>query len=201
MKKSNSESFLSSTKSNPNKKISDYRKIYKKEFNFYQMKNGNKISCHGKPKLKDIEFLKQKFGLNYVLTLLHDKEEPQQIEEFCKKVGDIEWHNLKLTGANMALFMKKDIQEMIVDYIYSLFQELKDNNKVIFIHCAAGVHRTGTILYTILRASGETRESAMEAIKQIRLQTYRNCGENRISYAETFLVSPLIKKMHSEISK
>ena len=165
----------------------------KKIFNFYNLKNGSKISCHGRPKESDIKRLKEEFKVNYILTIQHEKENPKIIEKYTKDLGDIYWHNLPLTGANMAVFMNKNVQKMIIDNILFLINYMKNNKIVLFMHCAAGIHRTGTILYTILRLSGESIESSMEAIKFIRIDTFRKCGDNRIKYAEEFLVQPLMK--------
>ena len=93
----------------------------------------------------------------------------------------------------MALFMNKEVQKMIIDNILVILNKMKKSKIVLFMHCAAGIHRTGTILYTILRLSGESIESSMEAIKFIRTDTFRKCGDNRIKYAEEFLVQPLMK--------
>ena len=93
----------------------------------------------------------------------------------------------------MAIFMNKEVQKMIINNILILLNVMKKNKIVLFIHCAAGIHRTGTILYTILRLCDESIESSMEAIKFIRLDTFRKCGDNRLKYAEEFLVQPLMK--------
>ena len=92
----------------------------------------------------------------------------------------------------MALFMNKSVQKMIIDNIILILNYMKNNKITLFMHCAAGIHRTGTILYTILRLCGETKDSALDAIKFIRLDTFRKCGLNRINYAEEFLVKPLL---------
>ena len=165
----------------------------KKIFNFYNLKNGSKISCHGRPKESDIKRLKEEYKVNYILTIQHEKENPKIIEKYTKDLGDIYWHNLPLTGANMAVFMNKNIQKMILDNIMSIIDYMKNNKIVLFMHCAAGIHRTGTILYTILRLCEESIESALEAIKYIRIDTFRKCGDNRFKYAEEFLVQPLLK--------
>ena len=170
----------------------------KKVFNFYTLKNGSKISCHARPKEIDIKILKEEYKVNYILTIQHEKENPKIIEKYTKDIGDIYCHNLPLTGANMAIFMNKNVQKMIIDNIILILNYMKNNKIVLFMHCAAGIHRTGTILYTILRLCGENIESAFEAMKFIRIDTYRKCGENRLKYAEEFLVQPLLKVINEE---
>ena len=98
----------------------------------------------------------------------------------------------------MALFMNKDVQKMIIDNIISILNNMKNNKIVLFIHCSAGIHRTGTILYTILRLCGESKDSALEAIKFIRIDTFNKCGNNRLNYAEEYLVKPLFKIIEGE---
>lgn len=165
-----------------------------KEFNFYTLKNGSKISCHGRPKKVDIQTLKEKFGVNFILTIQHEKEQPQVIKQYIDEVApDIMWKNLPLTGANMALFMKPQTQKMVISCLLELLEEMKKKELILFLHCAAGVHRTGTVLYSILRMCGEDQNTALDAMKSIRLETYRNCGTDRIHYAEEFLVKPLYK--------
>ena len=170
----------------------------KKVFNFYTLKNGSQISCHGRPKESDIKRLKEEYKVNYILTIQHEKENPKIIEKYTKDIGDIYWHNLPLTGANMAIFMNKNVQKMIIDNIIFILNYMKNNKIVLFMHCAAGIHRTGTILYTILRLCGESIESAFEAMKFIRIDTFRKCGENRLKYSEEFLVKPLLKIINKE---
>ena len=184
MEKSNSTDILPPLKKNiPNKKI----------FNFYTLKNGSQISCHGRPKESDIKRLKEEYNVNYILTIQHENEKPETIKKYTEEIKDITWHNLPLKGANMAIFMNEEVQKMIINNILILLNVMKKNKIVLFIHCAAGIHRTGTILYTILRLCDESIESSMEAIKFIRLDTFRKCGDNRLKYAEEFLVQPLMK--------
>ena len=184
MEKSNSTDILPPLKKNiPNKKI----------FNFYTLKNGSQISCHGRPKESDIKRLKEEYNVNYILTIQHENEKPETIKKYTEEIKDITWHNLPLKGANMAIFMNKEVQKMIINNILILLNVMKKNKIVLFIHCAAGIHRTGTILYTILRLCDESIESSMEAMKFIRIDTFRKCGDNRLKYAEEFLVQPLMK--------
>ena len=82
MEKHNSSHCISTTKK---KGITPSSKV----FSFYEMKNGSKISCHGKPKKTDIIRLKNEFGVNMILTILYDKENPELIKKFTESVGDI----------------------------------------------------------------------------------------------------------------
>ena len=54
----------------------------------------------------------------------------------------------------------------------------------IVLHCAAGVHRTGTIAYTLLRMSGYSPDESLAALKTMREETHKQVGDHRIEIAE-----------------
>ena len=189
MQRVNSVDMLQTSK-NQNKR--------QKIFNFYTLKNGSKISCHGRPKKPDIKNLKEGYKVNYILTIQHESEKPEVIQKYVQEIGDIYWHNLPLRGANMAIFMNKTVQKLIIDNILFIINYMKNNEIILFMHCTAGIHRTGTILYTLLRVCGESKENALKAVKYIRIDTFNKCGTNRLNYAEEFLVQPILKIINDE---
>ena len=69
-----------------------------------------------------------------------------------------------------------------------LFKHLCENKERAIIHCAAGVHRTGTTTYTLLRWSGMEPSEAFESLAHIRTETHKGVGEWRIELAENNLV-------------
>ena len=163
----------------------------KKIFNFYTLKNGSKISCHARPKEIDIKILKEEYKVNYILTIQDKNENPELIKMYTEEIKGITWDNLPLKAANIGVFINKEIRKLIIDTIIKILNLMKKNKLVLFIHCAAGIQRTGTILYTILRLCNESKESIMEIIKFIRIEIYEKFGDDRINYAEEFLVKPL----------
>ena len=62
--------------------------------------------------------------------------------------------------------------------------ELTQEGNNIVIHCSAGLHRTGTCGYTMLRMSGYQPKEAYDMLKTIREVTHRDVGDNRIEIAE-----------------
>ena len=162
--------------------------------NFYRLKNTNsKITCHGRPTPKQVRSMKRIYKVNYCLTLQKQKENPQDIFKYCLD-NDIEWQLIELDGANINYMKKKEVLCKIVDSLYSLCIKLYREPLVCFLHCAAGLHRTGTILYAILRVFGETPDSAMDAIGIIREDTRREVGNERIRLVENVIYPELMKK-------
>jgi len=169
----------------------------KKILNFYKLKNTNSfISCQGRPTGKDLKFFKSAYGVNHVLTLQHQKEKPEEIKKLCEE-NSIKWQIIELNGANMPYFQKREIQKIITNGILEVYNILNNSKTVLFIHCAAGIHRTGTVIYCILRIFGESSESAMNAIKYIREETFEKVGEQRIKLAEECIIPCLLKSINS----
>jgi hypothetical protein len=56
------------------------------------------------------------------------------------------------------------------------------------LHCAAGIHRTGTLAYTLLRLSGLSENQSIEGLKTMREETWKGVGAWRIELAENLLV-------------
>ncbi len=66
------------------------------------------------------------------------------------------------------------------------------------LHCAAGIHRTGIVTYTLLRMTGLSPKESFECIEGIREDTAKGVGEWRIKLAEDCLV-PWITILYTHI--
>jgi protein tyrosine/serine phosphatase len=177
-----------------NNKKSKYDKLQEgkvnKSLNFYNLKGTNsQISCHSKPTKKEIKYIQDTYGVNYILTLFYQKEHPEEIQKICNEFG-IRWQWIELQGANY--FKKTKDHEMICKELLILYDLLKTEQITLYVHCALGLHRTGTIVYTFLRLFGESQETALEALAHIRQDTRDKVGEHRIEKAERILVPSLM---------
>ena len=70
----------------------------------------------------------------------------------------------------------------------------------VLIHCAAGIHRTGTISYSLLRLNGRSPLEAYAELKVMRKATYEGVGDWRIDLAEKLILPPLLKLTSTEAS-
>ena len=130
-------------------------------------------------------------GVNCVLTLQCPKEKPEDIKKLCEE-NNLKWLYIELQGANLPYLQKVETQKIIIKSLTTLYEILKNNQVVLFIHCAAGLHRTGTIIYSLLRMFEETKETALKALEFIRAETRNEVGDKRIDYAENLIIPNLI---------
>ena len=70
-----------------------------------------------------------------------------------------------------------------------------ENEEVAVVHCAAGIHRTGIVGYTLLRILGGLgTEEAYAALGNMRKETFNGVEEWRIKIAEKDLVQHFLGK-------
>ena len=171
-----------------------YNKKENKELNllnFVKLKNTNSyITCYGRPSVKDLKSFKLDYKINLVVTLQGEGENPGLIKAGCND-NNIDWLHFPEMGAG--LFTLKKIKNKLCEFMINLYNRLCSENIYMFVHCAAGVHRTGVFLYGILRMSGESEQNAYIMLKEIRHVTHKNVGDQRIKDFESEIVTELIK--------
>ena len=56
----------------------------------------------------------------------------------------------------------------------------------IYIHCSAGIHRTGMITYGLLRYLGKDTNEAKQLLHQLREVTAAQVGDERLNWGDQF---------------
>jgi hypothetical protein len=69
----------------------------------------------------------------------------------------------------------------------------------VLIHCVAGIHRTGTLTYSLLRMDGKTPKEAWDSLKLMRKATYEGVGDWRVQLAEKLILPGLIPEMPTSV--
>lgn len=120
------------------------------------------------------------------MTLQSEKENPQSIFKECREQG-IESYHVSLNGANAAILSDKKSVGILRKSIVELTGILKtpyldadpeyisrfgNPMRRVLIHCAAGIHRTGTVSYSLLRMDGRNHKEAYESLRVMRPVTY-----------------------------
>ena len=92
----------------------------------------------------------------------------------------------------------KATQKYLRKKVRDLMTILRENEEVALIHCAAGIHRTGSLGYTLLRLLSPeplTKEQAYASLKILREDTWKQVGDWRVDLAEEYLVKPILDSM------
>lgn len=120
-------------------------------------------------------------NIDAVLTILSEKEGATVIGEKCKSLG-IDWLWLALPDGNIPA--NKFKKEIIV--IYEMMKDKLFKGQKIYIHCSAGIHRTGMITYGFLIYLGYDSKNSLEILSELRPLTASAFGEQRIAWGRQF---------------
>lgn len=129
----------------------------------------------GKKSKKSIEDM----GTTHILTLLCEKEDACSIAKISKQIG-AKWMHFPIEGGKLETLEKIDL-EGLFDYL-ELYQ-LNAQSRV-YVHCSAGIHRTGFVVYLLLRRQGHSDESAKLEMTKIRQVTADQVGDERLNLAQ-----------------
>ncbi|MBX7242735.1 MAG: HIT domain-containing protein [Bacteroidia bacterium] len=144
--------------------------------------SGGCLAIGGRPGMNLIELLKSE-NCSTIVTLLKESERAIA-EEIGNKASleNMDWVWLPLSAS--ALPPEKETEK--VRRVFATIKEKLTNGERIFIHCAAGIHRTGAFTYGLLRYLGNSGETAREIIKQLRPITFREAQDKHWNWGEQF---------------
>lgn len=146
-------------------------------YNFVRVGNGW-LALNHRPAGRDFPVLKG-LGCTHIVTLLKESEFAERIGEQTRKAG-MEWIWLPVPNGNHP-------QGETHDRLFSAMPRLSgliDEGNSLLIHCSAGIHRTGTVAYGLLRWRGMDRKEAVEVIGKIRKETAEGMLEKRMRWGD-----------------
>jgi protein-tyrosine phosphatase len=142
------------------------------KYNFVKVGNG-RLALYHRPRGMDFPRLRQ-IGCTHVVTLLKESEHAESIGNMTKNAG-LQWIWLPVPNGDYPV---GKIHEQFIQAMPQLSQ-LLDEGGSLLIHCSAGIHRTGTVAYGLLRWRGVERDEAMRIIGEIRIFTAEGMMEKR----------------------
>lgn len=150
------------------------------EVNWLQVGNGFLAIGHKPGGKISFEGLKNA-GTSVVLTLLNENEGAAQIGRQLQQVN-INWIWFPFSAS-------KPHEGSSISEVYDLFANLSSlihaGNKI-YVHCSAGIHRTGMITYGFLRSLGTDKAEAFNMLRSLRAVTAAQVGEDRLLWADQF---------------
>lgn len=137
-----------------------------------------KISLGPRPGRKSIKRL-QDLNLTHCCTLLSEREGGQLIAKICNQLGadetPCEWIWLPMEGGNLEVLRQTNILSLVA----TLKKEIgNQGNAHIYFHCSAGIHRTGFLVYILLRLMGHDRNAALAELANLRQFPAEQVGED-----------------------
>jgi protein-tyrosine phosphatase len=147
------------------------------EYHFVNVGNG-RLALNHRPGGRDFKLLRES-GCTHVVTLLKESEFAERIGNKTKNAG-LQWVWLPVPNGN---YPEGDVHERLLEAMPQLSQLLDEGNSL-FIHCSAGIHRTGMVAYGLLRWRGMERDEAMRVIHEMRKETAEGMMEKRMRWGD-----------------
>lgn len=144
---------------------------------FIKVGNGRLALFH-RPRTVDFPSMRE-MGCTHIITLLKESEGAERYGTMTKNAG-MEWVWLPIPNGK---YPEGDVHERLLQAMPGLSQ-LLDDGKSIMIHCSAGIHRTGTVAYGLLRWRGMDRKQAIEVISRTRRETAEGMMEKRMRWGD-----------------
>ena len=139
---------------------------------FVNVGNG-RLALDHRPGRGDFARLREQ-GCTHVVTLLKESESAQKIGSQTKNAG-MEWVWVPVPNGH---YPQGEVHERLLAAMPQISQLLDEGNSLL-IHCSAGIHRTGTVAYGLLRWRGVERDEAMRLIHTMRKETAEWMMEKR----------------------
>ena len=156
----------------------------KQSFDWCKVRNGQ-ILVGGRPSEKTIQRLKYE-GCNTIVTLQTANEKVDALSKTIQ-ANDIQWIWLPLSASSLPAVTVGDKTHLALKEVAKRL----DNGHSVFIHCAAGIHRTGAFTYGLLRYLGFDKSTATALIGSTREVTQRSAIAEHWDWAEQCAGLPL----------
>jgi len=137
-----------------------------------------RLSVRGRPGRRFWETA-AKGGITRLVTLLSEREGAKGIGFQAVALG-LQWTWIPSEHAKEADFA--DSQTLKVE-LPRLAAALIGGESIV-VHCAAGIHRTGTVAYTLLRLSGLDQVDTRRLLAEMRVETANGVTDERLTWAD-----------------
>ena len=123
-----------------------------------------RLTIGHRPRLKAIPAMAEKYDL--VVVLLKDNERAHELLN--------QYHKCGVNTLHVPFRVGQMLPPMTWDEADHIRHAIKTTaialcyDACVFIHCSAGIHRTGTFTYAVLRRLGETEDEAIAHIHALR---------------------------------
>lgn len=143
-----------------------------------------KLIIGPRPGKKSLEQIKQQ-GVTHLVTLLAEHEDAAASGRITGKIGAA-WVHIPIDGGHL-----DKLAEFNLAGAFKALSEAGalEDNAVVYLHCSAGIHRTGFVAYALLRSRGASPDEARKQLADIRQVTLDQVGEDRLALADELLAN------------
>jgi protein-tyrosine phosphatase len=141
---------------------------------------GGRIALGHRPKLRGLADLLAS-GCTHIVTLLSEREGAKTIGAAASSAG-LSWIWFPLENGHPLAADRDEEARQLFDAVGRLL----DEGGAVYIHCSAGIHRTGMIGYALLRHLGLPKDVALERLRAMRDLTADGVGDERLSWGDRF---------------
>lgn len=141
---------------------------------------GGQLCVGHRPSAKKMEALRLQ-GATHILTLLTGSEGAMSVQRLTKSEG-LSWLWFAMEGGDpLSESRDREARQLFAD-----MQALLMDGKNIYIHCSAGIHRTGMLANGFLRYLGNSQPQADEILAVLRQETSEGVGDHRKAWGDRF---------------
>ena len=158
----------------PTLKIEDRGKL-----TFARIHSGALAIGH-RPPLRSLPRMREA-GVTHIATVLSEREEPHAIETAVREAG-LSWLWVELGSTKTLPARAKPEIAAALDLLSSILAA----GGCVYLHCAAGIHRTGMITAALLFRLGLSEDEARAVLTALREVTAREMGQERWTWASSF---------------
>lgn len=133
-----------------------------------------------RPRLRDIPRLRAA-GFTHVVSVLSSREDPASIRSACEQTG-LRHFSIPI-GSTKSLPKRRKPE--VLEALEELTGVLRASGRI-YLHCSAGIHRTGMIAAALLFYCGADSEAVRRLLSHLRPITARDMGEARFDWAASF---------------
>lgn len=139
---------------------------------------GGRLSVGPRPKLRGLGALRDA-GATHLATLLSAQEGAEELGAAARAAG-LAWVWLPLANGDPPALPRTPELLTALD----AWGEVLAGGARIYLHCAAGIHRTGMIAYALMRRLGVAADAARLRLAELRPITASEVGEPRLAWGD-----------------
>jgi hypothetical protein len=120
-----------------------------------------------------------RLGLTHFCTLLDKREGPAPVERIAHELGCV-WVWIPIAGGGLDILRAVDTEAAVIRLARALAGAPHPR---VYLHCSAGIHRTGFFASLLLRLQSQNTPQVLEALEVLRPVTAQQVGTDRVALA------------------